>query len=99
VKNQSLYQITGQVTIRERQLKFTGHCIRMPTDQLTNQFVIYESKIWSSLRQGAPRTTYLHQSSSHITCEKTLKANEIRKMAVNKSKWSQLFVMSKKKKS
>ena len=33
VTNQSLYQITDQVKIRERQLKFTGHCIRMPTDE------------------------------------------------------------------
>ena len=103
VTNQSLYHLTGQAplceTIRERQLKFTGHCIRMPTDEPANRFVIYESKIRASLRSGAPRTTYLHQISSHILPgEKALEANEIRKMAVNKSKWSQLFVVSKKKK-
>ena len=63
VTNQSLYQLTGQVplreTIREPQLKFTGHCICMPTDELVNRFVIYESRIKSSLRLGTPRTTYL----------------------------------------
>ena len=68
--NQSLYQLTGQVPIREtihireRQLKFTGHCIRMPTDEPANRFVIYESRIKSSLRPGAPRTTYLNSKLS-----------------------------------
>ena len=57
VTNQSMYQPTGQVPIRERQIKFTGHCILMPTDE-----------------------------------------GEIRKMAVNKSEWSQLFVVPKNKK-
>ena len=70
VTNQSLYQLTGQVplreTIRERQLKFIGHCIRMPKDELANRFVIYESRIRSSFRPGAPRTTYLNQISSHL---------------------------------
>ena len=104
VTNQSLYQLTGQVplreTIRERQLKFTGHCIRMPKDEPANRFFIYESRIKSSLRPGAPRTTYLNQISSHIlqSGEKSLEAAEIRKMAVKKSEWSQVFVVSKKKK-
>ena len=44
VTNQSLYQLTGQVpfseTIREGELKFTGHCIRMPTVEPANGFVI-----------------------------------------------------------
>ena len=67
VANQSLYQLTGQVplreTIRERQLKFTGHCICMPKDELANRFVIYESRIKSSLRPGASKTTFLNQIS------------------------------------
>ena len=28
--------------IHERQLKFTGHCIDMPTDEPVNRFVIYK---------------------------------------------------------
>ena len=87
VTNQNLYQLTGQVplgeTIRERQLKFIGNCIHMPTDEPVNQFVI---KL-SYFRPGAPRTTYLNQISSHIiqSVEKALEAREIRKMALNKS--------------
>ena len=74
--------------------------VNMPTDELANRFVIYESMIKTSLRRGAPRTKYLNQISSHILLsgEKSLKAEEIRKMAVKKSEWSQLFVLSKKKK-
>ena len=52
--------------IREGQLKFIGHCIRMTTDEPTNRFVIYESKIRSSLRPGAPKKTFLNKISSNI---------------------------------
>ena len=70
VTNHNLYQLTDQVplreAIREHQLKFTGHCIRITTHKPDNQFVIYESRIRSSLRPVAPRTTYLNQISSDI---------------------------------
>ena len=104
VTNQSLYQLTGQVPLREtihkRKLKFTGHCIRMLKEVPADRFVIYESRIKSSLRPREPRTTYLKQISSQIqqSGEKSLEAGEIRKMAVNKSEWSQPLVVSKKKK-
>ena len=100
VTNQSLYQLTGQVPLSERHLKFTGHCIRMPTDEPAYQFVIYESMIRSFLRPGAPRTKYLNKISSHIQLQsgvKSIKAEEIGKMASEKSDRSQLFVVSKKK--
>ena len=61
VTNESLYYLTGQAPLRERQLKLTAHHIRTPTDERANRFVIYESKIKSSLRTGAPKTTYLNQ--------------------------------------
>ena len=62
--------------------------------------ILYESRIKSSLRPGAPKTTLLNQISSHIlqSGEKSLEVGEIRKMAVNKSEWSKLFVVSEKKK-
>ena len=59
VKNNSLYQLIGQithsVTIREHQLKFTGHFICMFTDEPNNRFVIYKSKIKSSLPPSASK--------------------------------------------
>ena len=55
--NERLYQRVNQVPIREmireRQLKFTGHWICMPTDEPINRFVLYESKVRRSLRPGA----------------------------------------------
>ena len=46
-------------------------------------------------------TSYLNQISSHILQSgvKSVEPAEIRKMAVNKSEWSQPFVLSKKKKT
>ena len=80
VTNQSMYQLTVQVplreTIGERQLKFTFHYILMPKDEHANHFVIYDSRIKSSLRPGAPKMTYLNQISSLIlqSGEKSLEA-------------------------
>ena len=90
--NKSLYQLTGQIplceTMRERQLKFTGSCIRMPTDEPAYCFFIYESRIRSSLRPGVSKKTFLDQKSSQIlpSGEKFLEENQIGKMVVNKSK-------------
>ena len=56
--------------IRERQLQFTGHCLRMPKDELANIYVIYQSKIRQSNRHGKPGPTYLEQISKYLTLEK-----------------------------
>ena len=52
--NERLYQRVNQLPIRdmirERQLKFTRHCIRIITDKPINRFVLYESKVKPSLR-------------------------------------------------
>ena len=47
--------------IRKRQLKFTGDCILMLIDEPNNRFVLYESKVRSPLRPGAPTSTYRQQ--------------------------------------
>ena len=73
-----------------------------PTDEPALSSMNLASEIRSSLRRGAPRTTYLNQILSHILpVDKTLEANEDvgepRKMAVNKSKWSQLLSCLRRK--
>ena len=84
--------------IRERQLNFTGHCIRMPTDEPINRFFLYESKVRPSIRPGAQSRTYRQQILSYLLPgEKALEATEIWKMAANKSSWNKHFVVSKKK--
>ena len=102
MKNQRPFDLTGQAPLREtiykRQLNFKGHCIGMPIDEPSNRFVIYESKIRLSFRQGAASTNYHHKSLSIILPgEKMLEANEIKNMAVNKSKRSQLFSCLRRK--
>ena len=63
----------------------------MPIDEPINHFVIYESKVRSSLRPGAPAMTYPQNIPSHLLPdEKALKATEIRKMPAHKH-----FVVSK----
>ena len=65
VANESQCHLIGQVprskALRERQLKFADHCIRMQTDKSANRFFIYESKISSFHWLGASRTTNLNQ--------------------------------------
>ena len=69
-----------QAPLRECQLKFTGHCIRMPTDEPANRLVIYESKIRSYLLPGAPRKTYINQISSRsLPGKKSVEDNELSK--------------------
>ena len=47
---------------------------------------------------SSTRSTKDDLSQTNFVAEKALEAREIRKMAVNKSEWRQLFVVSKKKK-
>jgi hypothetical protein len=68
--NEELYISTGQRKIsdeiRRRQLKFTGHCLRMKPEEPVNTYVLYESKK-SSVGQrgkGRPRLMYLAQIAS-----------------------------------
>ena len=74
--------------------------IKQSRDHVTNQSMyqfIGQVPLRKTIRER--QTTYLNQISSHIlqSGEQSLEAWEIRKIAMNKSKWSQLFVVSKKK--
>ena len=40
----NMYQLTGQVPLHEHQLKSTGHCIRMPAEERSND--VTHSEIW-----------------------------------------------------
>ena len=103
--NDELYKRVEQTTIREtiraRQLKFTGHCLRMATEEPAHRFVLYESKIKPSLRPGAPRKTYRQQITSYLLRDENanaLEADLIRKWAENRTTWSSHFAVPRKKK-
>ena len=38
-------------TIRMRQLKFTGHCLRMAIDETANTYILYTSNVASTHRR------------------------------------------------
>ena len=84
---QRLNQVPSREMLSERHLKFTGHCIRMPTDELINMFDFYESKVRPSLRPGAPTKSYRLQISSHLLHgEKALDHDTILKKVFNLKK-------------
>ncbi len=81
-------------TIRERQLKFIGHCLRMKQDELVNINALYKAEIGNN-RRGAPLMTYLQQKPKHVCGDKNLSANEIRELAKEKTKWKQVVAPKK----
>jgi hypothetical protein len=56
--------------IRIRQLKFTGHCLRMNNDELANKYVLYELNNTVVKRIRQQRSSYIHQISDHLCRDK-----------------------------
>ena len=56
MSNDTLYSIINadpiRTTINQRQMSFTGHCLRMETDEPDNMYVLYESKVNPTNRPG-----------------------------------------------
>jgi hypothetical protein len=96
--NTELYRITNQRpirdTIRERQLKFIGHCLRMNKEEPVNIYALYKSEIGTN-RRGAPRLTYLERTSRHVCGDKDLSAKEIAELAKDKQKWNHIVAPKK----
>jgi hypothetical protein len=53
--------------VRERQLRFTGHCLRLPAEEPANLYILYEYKINTKPKLGRPRHTFLKQISNYLT--------------------------------
>ena len=89
VANESLHHLDQALiskNISERQLKFTGDCIRLPTRDPSYRFIIYESKIRWSFRPSTPKTTYLNEISFHILPKrsKPIKQERLRWINLNR---------------
>ena len=99
--NMDLYHMADEhpmlQTIRERQLQFTGHCLRIPKDEPANIYVIYQSKIRQSNSWENPGLTYLDQISKYLSTDKTVRfsAEEITNYAKDKHLWNLDTVMHK----
>jgi hypothetical protein len=102
ITNKQLYSMTGaelvSTTIRQRQLKFVGHCLRMPPDEPANTYALYSSNNTDAKNKEKPKRTYVDQISDYITQDKTIKlsAEEIIKYAKSKSDWKRIVAAPQK---
>jgi hypothetical protein len=83
--------------IRERQLQFTGHCLRMDTNEPTNIYALYNGSGTTSHRRGAPKRSYISQIATHICPQRVLKlsAIDIQGYAKKKEAWSKIIAVPK----
>jgi hypothetical protein len=93
--NEELYRLAGArpitTIIRERQLQFPEHCLRMKKDEPANIYALYASNIAPVHRRGSPQRTYTEQISDHLipSEKKKIKSStaEITKYAQCKPGW------------
>jgi hypothetical protein len=106
VTNEELYKRTNRcpvrVVVRERQLRFVGHCLRMPADEPSNIYALYTRKERTSegptRKQGRPKRNYYDQIADYICDMKELKPTpaEIANAAKDRSAWKMIVVAPKK---
>ena len=102
ITNEELYRMTGQrpinQIIRERQLQFVGHCLRMPEDKPSKIYIMHQSKLNEIKPMGKPRTTQYDQIALYLSKDKMVKPtlDEMTKRAINKSDWKLLVAAPKK---
>jgi exonuclease III len=98
--NDQLYAIVNArpitSTIRDRQLQFTGHCLRMPEDEPSKIFVLYTSSLQQTHRRGPSRRSYLDQISTYLSSERGLSAVQILHYAKDKPGWAKCISAPKK---
>jgi hypothetical protein len=101
--NEQLYKLTKErpisKTIRERQLQFMGHWLRMPMDEPTNIYALYQSKLSDTHRgSGRLRRTIVDQVSTHLCPDNQVKfsASEIARYARDKSAWKNIVAAPSK---
>ena len=92
MRNEELYKKCAQRPIRElvreRQLKFIGHCLRMDKEEYTNIDALYKSDVGQN-PVGRPKETYFDQISKYVSADKRTKltGDEIARKARDKSEW------------
>ena len=95
VSNNQIYEITGQAPlvqlIKQRQLRFIGHCLRKPPTELVNQYALYTPKANHGHRgRGRPKMTYLNYIAGLINNEVLPTEQEIRNLAANRDGWKKI---------
>ncbi len=102
ITNKQLYSMTGaepvSTTIRQHQLQFVGHCLRMPPDEPANIYALNSSNNTNAQNKGEPKRTYVDQISDCVIQDKMIKlsAKEIIKYAKSKSDWERIVAAPQK---
>ena len=84
--------------IRERQLQFVGHCLRIPEDEPSKIYIMNQSKLNEIKPVGKPRTTQYDKIVSYLSKDKMVKPTfeEMNKWPINRSDWKLLVATPQK---
>jgi hypothetical protein len=93
VSNTTLYQTVNQhplsLTIHQKQLRWIGHILRKPSNELINTYAFYDPQ-HGKRRQGRQKILYHQYIASVINTTITLSPAEIRRMAQDRCQWRKL---------
>ena len=93
VSNATIYQMTNQQPlshlIQKRQLKWLGHILRKPNDELINIYAFYDP-LHGTRRKGRQRILYHQYIANSINRAISLSPAEIRNAAQDRSQWRKL---------
>ena len=93
ISNKEIYekvQIDPLVTqVQKRQLRYVGHCIRKPKEELIHQYVLYEPG-HGKRSKGKPKESYCHYIGTLIGGKEPWSAKQIRDEAAKKTEWRKL---------
>jgi hypothetical protein len=93
--NEQLYKEANakpiSLTIRDRQLQFTGHCLRMPADEPSNILALYPTSSTSACSREGPYVTQIAKYICTFKKSDQLNATEITKYAKDKAEWFKII--------
>ena len=102
VTNEEFYMRTNRrpirEVVRERELRFVGHCLRMPADEPSSIYALYTRKERTTekltRKQGRPKRNYYDQIAEYFCDMKELKPMpaKISNAAKDKSAWKRIVV-------
>ena len=97
IPNSEIYAKTKQIplslTLKERQLRWVGHILRINEKELIRQYALYEPSLrLGTAKRGQPKLNYVKYIGQLINENHLLTAAEIEKAAQNRESWKKLVV-------
>ena len=102
ISNAEIYKRIGidelVLQIQRRQLRFVGHSLRRPENELINKYVLYQPiQRHGKRKPGKSKTLYPEYIGKLINSEVPPTADEMRKAARDRKEWSKLVDACKPK--